>query len=146
MTEIWLQNDEAVQPSATDAGPASTTVAGAGSWPLAGRTLSSRLIVGTGGVPSLEVLRRALDASANDEEALVDAISATYREWKTARSEPFARHHLAAAYAFGLARNHPYRDGNKRIAFLALVTFLGINGREFCFTPGPAVLSMGKQG
>src|SRR6188508_1304662 len=36
---------------------------------------------------------------------------------------------LAAAYAFGLARNHPYRDGNKRIAFLALVTFLGINGR-----------------
>jgi len=38
---------------------------------------------------------------------------------------------LAAAYAFGLARNHPYRDGNKRIAFLALVTFLGINGREF---------------
>ena len=38
---------------------------------------------------------------------------------------------LAAAYAFGLARNHPYRDGNKRIAFLALVTFLGINGRDF---------------
>jgi death on curing protein len=38
---------------------------------------------------------------------------------------------LAAAYAFGLARNHPYRDGNKRIAFLALVTFLGINDREF---------------
>jgi death-on-curing protein len=38
---------------------------------------------------------------------------------------------LAAAYAFGLARNHPYRDGNKRIAFLALVTFLGVNGRDF---------------
>jgi death-on-curing protein len=38
---------------------------------------------------------------------------------------------LAAAYAFGLARNHPYRDGNKRIAFLALVTFLGINGKDF---------------
>jgi death on curing protein len=27
---------------------------------------------------------------------------------------------LAAAYAFGLARSHPYRDGTKRIAFLAL--------------------------
>ena len=38
---------------------------------------------------------------------------------------------LAAAYAFGLARNHPYRDGNKRIAFLALVTFLGVNGMDF---------------
>ena len=32
---------------------------------------------------------------------------------------------------FGLARNHPYRDGNKRIAFLALVTFLGVNGQDF---------------
>ena len=38
---------------------------------------------------------------------------------------------LAAAYAFGLVRGHPYRDGNKRIGFLAMVTFLGINGQEF---------------
>lgn len=38
---------------------------------------------------------------------------------------------LAAAYAFGLVRNHPYRDGNKRIGFLAMVTFLGINGITF---------------
>ena len=37
---------------------------------------------------------------------------------------------MAAAYAFGFARNHPYRDGNKRIAFLTLVTFLGINGQD----------------
>ena len=28
-------------------------------------------------------------------------------------------------------RNHPYRDGNKRIGFLAMVTFLGMNGHEF---------------
>ena len=38
---------------------------------------------------------------------------------------------LAAAYAFGLVRNDPYRDGNKRIGFLAVVTFLGINGYAF---------------
>ncbi|MEO7193151.1 MAG: type II toxin-antitoxin system death-on-curing family toxin [Vicinamibacterales bacterium] len=38
---------------------------------------------------------------------------------------------LGAAYAFGLVRNHPYRDGNKRIGFLAMVTFLGRNGYEF---------------
>jgi DivIVA domain-containing protein len=44
---------------------------------------------------------RALDSTGNDDEALVEAISATYREWKTSRSEPFARHHLAAAYALG---------------------------------------------
>lgn len=38
---------------------------------------------------------------------------------------------LAAAYAFGLVRHHPYRDGNKRIGFLAMMTFLGINGYTF---------------
>ena len=38
---------------------------------------------------------------------------------------------LAAAYAFGLVTNHPYRDGNKRIGFLAMVTFLGVNAHEF---------------
>jgi death-on-curing protein len=34
---------------------------------------------------------------------------------------------LAAAYGFGLARNHPFHDGNKRIAFLAVGLFLAIN-------------------
>ena len=38
---------------------------------------------------------------------------------------------LAAAYAFGVARNHPFVDGNKRTSLLALYTFLGINGIEF---------------
>jgi cell division initiation protein len=44
---------------------------------------------------------RALDSTGSDDEALVAAISAAYREWKTARTEPFVRHHLAAAYAAG---------------------------------------------
>jgi death-on-curing protein len=35
---------------------------------------------------------------------------------------------LAAAYAFGIARNHPFADGNKRTAFLALGLFLALNG------------------
>lgn len=35
---------------------------------------------------------------------------------------------LAAAYAFGLAKNHAFVDGNKRIAFLSIGLFLGING------------------
>ncbi|MDA9446622.1 death-on-curing protein [Bradyrhizobium sp. CCBAU 11430] len=38
---------------------------------------------------------------------------------------------LAAAYAFGIARNHPFVDGNKRTSLLALYTFLGVNGIEF---------------
>lgn len=37
---------------------------------------------------------------------------------------------LAAAYAFGLARDHPFQDGNKRTAFLTAVVFLGLNGYD----------------
>ena len=37
---------------------------------------------------------------------------------------------LAAAYGFGLARNHGFVDGNKRIAFMALYVFLGIHGLD----------------
>jgi death-on-curing protein len=35
------------------------------------------------------------------------------------------------SYAFGLAKNHPFVDGNKRIAFIAMVTFLRRNGVAF---------------
>jgi death-on-curing protein len=37
---------------------------------------------------------------------------------------------FAAAYGFGLATAHPYVDGNKRAAFLAMAIFLGLNGLE----------------
>ncbi len=37
---------------------------------------------------------------------------------------------LAAAYGFGIARNHPFIDGNKRTAFASIVVFLGLNGIE----------------
>lgn len=37
---------------------------------------------------------------------------------------------LAAAYAFGLSQNHPFRDGNKRVAFLTAGMFLELNGFE----------------
>jgi len=35
---------------------------------------------------------------------------------------------LAAAYGYGLAKNHPFIDGNKRVAFQAMYLFLGLNG------------------
>ena len=47
---------------------------------------------------------------------------------------------LAAAYAFGIARNHPFVDGNKRAALLALVTFLGLNGIDFRADEAEAVV------
>ncbi len=37
---------------------------------------------------------------------------------------------LAAAYAFGIARNHPFVDGNKRMALIAMESFLASNGVE----------------
>jgi death-on-curing protein len=43
---------------------------------------------------------------------------------------------LAAAYAFGLARNHAFVDGNKRIAFQAMMVFL--RGNDIAFAPDPA--------
>ena len=35
---------------------------------------------------------------------------------------------LAASYGFGIARNHPFVDGNKRVAFQAMYVFVGLNG------------------
>ena len=38
---------------------------------------------------------------------------------------------LAASYAFGIAKNHPFLDGNKRTALVVAVTFLNLNGSDF---------------
>ncbi|MEY2409023.1 MAG: death on curing protein [Verrucomicrobiota bacterium] len=38
---------------------------------------------------------------------------------------------LAAAYAFGIIKNHPFVDGNKRTGFMAAFVFLGLNGIDF---------------
>jgi death on curing protein len=43
---------------------------------------------------------------------------------------------IAAAYAFGLAKNHAFVDGNKRIAFMTMMTFLHKN--DVPFAPDPA--------
>jgi death on curing protein len=45
---------------------------------------------------------------------------------------------LAAAYGYGIARNHPFVDGNKRTALLAIYTFLGINGVDFAVAEADA--------
>ena len=45
---------------------------------------------------------------------------------------------LAAAYAFGIARNHPFIDGNKRVAFASILVFLGLNGLELNAPPEDA--------
>lgn len=49
---------------------------------------------------------------------------------------------LAAAYAFGLARNHPFVDGNKRTAFVAAEVFLDLNGMTVTASDEDCVLTM----
>ena len=49
---------------------------------------------------------------------------------------------LAAAYAFGIARNHPFADGNKRAAFMAAATFLETNGLILDAAEGEAIAAM----
>jgi death-on-curing protein len=49
---------------------------------------------------------------------------------------------LAAAYGFGIARNHPFSDGNKRTAFVATELFLVLNGFELQATDADCVITM----
>lgn len=49
---------------------------------------------------------------------------------------------LAAAYGVGLAKNHPFVDGNKRAAFLAVGLFLALNGQRLAATQADATLTM----
>lgn len=49
---------------------------------------------------------------------------------------------LAAAYAFGLARNHPFVDGNKRTAFVAAELFLFLNGHALMADDADCVITM----
>lgn len=49
---------------------------------------------------------------------------------------------LAAAYAHGLAQNHPFVDGNKRIAFAVARIFLGLNGIAFDPPEADAVIAV----
>lgn len=63
-----------------------------------------------------------------DENALESALARARQRWTYESGSDLPR--LAADYAFGIARNHPFRDGNKRVAFVAAVTFLGLNGLD----------------
>ena len=49
---------------------------------------------------------------------------------------------LAAAYAFGIVKNHPFIDGNKRTGYVAMETFLLRNGFELNGTPADKYLTI----
>jgi death on curing protein len=84
--------------------------------------IHSRQLRRFGGAPGLR-----------DEGLLRSAIERPLNKWHYEQTE---LPELAAAYAFGLAKNHAFVDGNKRIAFMSMMTFLRKNGVRFA--PDPA--------
>jgi len=75
-----------------------------------------------------------------DESALESALARPRNKRAYAEETDLAT--LAAAYGFGLVKGHPYRDGNKRIGFLAITTFLGINGYDLTASDEDVVIDM----
>ncbi len=63
-----------------------------------------------------------------DEGMLRSALERPVNKWQYEQAELPV---LATAYAFGLAKNHAFVDGNKRIAFMTMVAFLRKNGIQF---------------
>jgi death-on-curing protein len=72
-------------------------------------------------------------AGLRDEGLLRSALERPLNKWQYEQAD---LPELAAAYAFGLAKNHAFTDGNKRIAFMAMIMFLRLNGVQFA--PAPA--------
>ena len=67
-------------------------------------------------------------AGIRDQGALDSAMGRPVNKWHYESADLIS---CAAAYAFGLARNHPFVDGNKRVAFVAMTLFLRLNGSDF---------------
>jgi death-on-curing protein len=88
--------------------------------------IHSELIAQFGGPPGLRD-RGLLESAAARPRHLVNCEQPTAFE-------------LAAAYAFGRARNHPFVDGNRRTALVAAFTFLELNGWEVQAEEAAAVL------
>ena len=88
--------------------------------------LQERLLAEFGGLSGLR-----------DEGLLESALNRPLHRFHYGRPTLFD---LAAAYAFGIVRNHPFIDGNKRIGFTTAVVFLEINGLEFLAEEADAAL------
>ena len=80
---------------------------------------------GGGGVRDLGLLESALARPINS--------------WAYGDADPAA---LAASYAFGVARNHPFVDGNERTAWVLARLFLAMNGHELVFAASDAIAAM----
>ena len=67
-------------------------------------------------------------AGITDEGALEAALARPRQKWHYDKKKDLATR--AAAYGYGLCQGHPFRDGNKRVAFVTMLVFLELNGRS----------------
>jgi len=84
-------------------------------------------------IHSKQLLRFGGAIGLRDEGLLRSALERPINKWQYDNAELAE---LAAAYAFGLAKNHAFVDGNKRVAFMSMMLFLRKNGVPFA--PDPA--------
>ena len=79
-------------------------------------------------------------SGVRDDDALEAALARARQQWTYEPTSDLAS--LAAAYAFGLARAHPFSDGNERTAFVTMMTFLGLSMKELSATEMDVVQMM----
>lgn len=79
-------------------------------------------------------------SGVRDENALESALSRARQRWTYEPTSDLPT--LAAAYGFGLCQSHPFRDGNKRVAFVTMVVFLTLNGWVFAAPESEVVTAM----
>ena len=77
-------------------------------------------------------------AGLRDEGMLESALSRPLQKLNYTEADVFE---LAAAYLFGLVKNHPFIDGNKRTAFVATELFLVLNGFDLQATDADCVIT-----
>ncbi len=100
-------------------------------WWLDGRTLRAahaRLLGGYGAT------------GVRDEHLLESALARPRQRWQYVPDAPLVE--LAAALAFGIAKNHPFHDGNKRAAFIGVALFLERNGLRVVAGEAEVVVAM----
>jgi death-on-curing protein len=74
-----------------------------------------------------------------DDHGLESALARARRSYEHEHTVDLAE--LAALYGHGLATTHPFNDGNKRVAFVTMAVFLGLNGYEI-EAPEPEVVTI----
>ncbi|MEX2569707.1 MAG: type II toxin-antitoxin system death-on-curing family toxin [Gemmatimonadota bacterium] len=83
-----------------------------------------------------QILQHGGFQGIKNEGLIESALGRPVNKWLYEGADIFT---LAAAYGFGIAKNHGFEDGNKRTGFLAFYTFLGLNGYDF-EAPEPEVV------